>query len=128
MPPFFNIYFWYYISFTDKKEWYYYWDDIINSGKNFIETGKNGLSNNIANASDSEVQSIIENIYSIIFPLGVVITVIVGVVLGIKFMLASAEEKAKVKELMVPYVIGCAVIYGAFGIWRIVIEILSAVA
>ena len=68
------------------------------------------------------------DLYSIVFPLGVAVTVIVGVVLGIKFMLASAEDKAKVKESMVPYVVGCIVIYGAFAIWKISIQLFSALS
>ena len=50
---------------------------------------------------------------------GVALTAIIGVVLGIKFMIASVEDKAKVKEAFVPYIMGCIVIYGAFGIWRV---------
>ena len=48
---------------------------------------------------------------------------IVGTIIGIQFMVASAEDKAKVKEALVPYIIGCAVIFGAFTIWSIVVNI-----
>lgn len=100
---------------------------IIDSGDEFLETGKSGASDTSTTASDLTTRGIINDIYSILFPLGVAVTVIVGGVIGIKFMIASAEDKAKIKESMIPYVIGCAVIYGAFGIWRITIEILSAI-
>lgn len=100
------------------------WSDIISQGDNFINIGANA-SQNDNTASDADTKIIMDDIYSILFPLGVVTTVIVGGFLGMKFMLASAEDKAKVKESMVPYVIGCVVIYGAFGIWRICIQIFS---
>ena len=105
-----------------------FWSGIFESGDNFLEEGQHSQSaeNAVAQASDEKVQEIISNIYSIIFPLGVVTTVIIGGILGIKFMIASAEDKAKVKESMIPYGIGCVVIYGAFGIWKIAIEIFSA--
>lgn len=48
---------------------------------------------------------------------------IVGTILGIQFMIASAEEKAKVKETLVPYIVGCIVIFGAFTIWSIVVNL-----
>ena len=48
---------------------------------------------------------------------------IIGTVLGIKFMVASAEDKAEVKKALVPYIIGCAVIFGAFTIWNIAVNI-----
>lgn len=38
-------------------------------------------------------------------------------------MIASAEDKAKVKEAIVPFIIGTAVIFGAFTIWSLVINI-----
>ena len=47
----------------------------------------------------------------------------VGTIIGIQFMIASAEDKAKVKEALVPYIIGCVVIFGAFTIWSIVVNI-----
>ncbi len=103
-----------------------FWSDIFTYGDNFVETGASQQDSNAA--SDEKTMEIMNDLYSVLFPLGVVITVIIGGVLGIKFMMASADDKAKVKESMVPYVVGCAVIYGAFGIWKIAIEIFSALA
>ena len=34
-------------------------------------------------------------------------------------MIGSAEEKAQIKDALIPFVIGCIVIFGAFGIWKI---------
>jgi hypothetical protein len=101
-----------------------FWSDIFEDGDDFIKKGASAAQHD-QSANDQDIKDIINEIYSILLPLGVVVTVIVGGVLGIKFMLSSAEDKAKVKESMVPYVIGCVVIYGAFGIWKMVINILS---
>ena len=38
-------------------------------------------------------------------------------------MLGSVEEKADIKAAMVPFIIGCVVVFGAFGIWKIVVTI-----
>lgn len=54
---------------------------------------------------------------------GTIIAVLVGAVLGIKIMVATVEEKAKIKELMVPYIVGCIVMFSAFTIWKIVVTI-----
>lgn len=114
------------------------WDKIFNSANDFLDKGKNqAASGSVTTKQDNDttttiklptngdLKTITNDIYSIIFPLAVCITVIIGGVLGIKFMIASAEDKAKVKESMVPYVIGCVAIYGAFGIWKICIQIFS---
>ncbi len=103
-----------------------FWSDIFKYGDEFVETGASQQNSDVA--SDGKTMEIMNDLYRILFPLGIVITVIIGGVLGIKFMMASAEDKAKVKESMVPYVVGCAVIYGAFGIWKIAIAIFSALA
>lgn len=42
-------------------------------------------------------------------------------------MVGSVEQKAKVKDSLLPYIIGCIVIFGAFGIWKIVLTILENV-
>lgn len=119
-----------------------FWDNIFTSADDFFDIGKNAASKGeittgesgdgttitIGTPSDSELYTIISNIYNILLPLGIAVTVIIGGVLGIKFMMASAEDKAKVKESLVPYVIGCIAIYGAFGIWKICMTIFSALA
>ena len=93
---------------------------IQESGDEFLGLGKEQAegTQNIAN-----IKGIINGIFSLIFPLGVAITVIVGGVLGIKFMLASAEDKAKLKEVLIPYTVGCILIFGATGIWNVVVNL-----
>ena len=116
------------------------WDDIVNSAKDFQNIGKDaaesglisspqqeGANVTIAAPNSVDVKAIMNDIYNIIFPLGVATTVIIGGVLGIKFMVASAEEKAKLKESLIPYAVGCVVIYGAFGIWKLAITIFSQI-
>lgn len=66
------------------------------------------------------------DLYNTLLAIGIVVAVAVGSVLGIKFMTSSVEGQAKIKELLVPYVAGCIVIFGAFGIWKIAVEIFKA--
>lgn len=105
-----------------------YWSEIFDGGKSFINSGKEAIKSDKINTIDTtEVKNQLDKIYNILFSLGVALTVIIGAVLGIKFMTTSVEEKAQIKEALVPYVIGCVVVYGAFGIWKLVIEILSVI-
>ena len=90
-------------------------DTFVDTGK-FLDTGDSGLDTvALGDASDT--------IYKILMVLGIGIAVIVSVVLGIKFMIGSVEEKAQVKDALIPFVIGCIVIFGAFSIWGIVVKI-----
>ena len=93
-------------------------DDIIKSGDEFINGG-----NILINKQKlDEKQSFI---FNSLLSVGVVLTVVIGGFLGIKFMLASAEDKAEIKQMLIPYVVGCIVVYGAFGIWKLIITILD---
>ena len=53
--------------------------------------------------------------------------VISGIIIGIKYMLGSAEEKADIKGLLIPYIVGCVIIFGSFAIWKLVVTILQGV-
>lgn len=94
-------------------------DDIILSGRNFLEKGET-----IENTIDTnELSSTSNYIYRILYIIAIIVAVIVAMVLGIQFMVASADEKAKVKESLLPFVIGCFVVFGSFTIWKMVVNI-----
>ena len=66
-------------------------------------------------------------ITEIMLPIGQFLTavgafVLIGaiLVLGIKYMMADANSKGKLKEKLIGVVIGGVVIFGAFEIWKIV--------
>ncbi len=116
-----------------------FWSDMFNSGKNFINDGKHNadkgsINTNVGEEGESttpitfnstQMRQTINDLYNILITFGVVVSVAVGGVLGIKFMTASAEDKANIKQSLVPYIIGCVVIFGALIIWRIFINIFS---
>ena len=93
--------------------------NIIDGGSSFIQSGGQSQyeldTDQLKNASNT--------IYNTLLLAGMAIAVIASSILGIKFMIGSVEEKAQIKEALVPFVIGCIVIFGAFGIWKIAIII-----
>lgn len=93
--------------------------NIIQGADGFITNGSS--SDMIAG---DKIKNLSDIIYNVLLILGTVIAVIVGSVLGIQFITGSVEQKAKVKDSLIPFVIGCGVIFGAFGIWKLVITIL----
>ena len=116
-------------------------DDIFEKGDEFVEEGKNNQyvtnidkdgneviekdenGNPIEILNQKQLQKNINQIYNVIFGIGVALSVIIGSILGIKFMIGSIEEQAKIKETLVPYALGCIVVFGAFGIWKIIITL-----
>jgi len=89
--------------------------DFITGGDNFINTGKTG---NVT-VDENKLADTSSYIYNILLFAGMAAAVIIAGILGIKFMIGSAEEKAQIKDALIPFVIGCIVIFGAFGIWKI---------
>ena len=42
-------------------------------------------------------------------------------------MLAGVDGKADVKKALIVYVVGCIAIFGAFGVWKLVIEVMQQI-
>lgn len=61
-------------------------------------------------------------IYKWLMTLAICVAVIIGAIIGIQFMTGSIEGKAKIQEALVPYIIGCIVVFGAFFIWRTLVN------
>lgn len=92
--------------------------DVITGGDNFI-----GAADDNAKIDETKLKLTSDLIYQILMVLGISIAVIIAGILGIKFMIGSVEEKAQVKDQLIPFVIGCIVIFGAFSIWKVAVNI-----
>ena len=96
-------------------------DSVMDGAQDFLNKGTGGLSQ----IDETTLRSTSDFIYNLLLAIAMVVAVIIGIVIGIQFMTASIEEKAKVKESLMPYVVGCVVVFGAFGIWKLAVTILS---
>ena len=96
-------------------------DGIMSGADDFIEKGKNSNTT----IDDKQLHDTSSLIYNILLGVSMTIAVIVGIILGIKFMMASSEEKAQLKEALIPYVVSCVIMFGTFTIWKIVITIIQ---
>ncbi len=87
----------------------------------------------LADANDEDLfdanneKEAIDTIYWAATGIAVAAAVIIGMVLGIQFITSGASGQAKVKEKLIPYGVGCVVAFGAFGIWRLVLDIMNTV-
>ena len=120
--------------------------DTIEKGKTFIEKGKETsipdtdatgqikrdsqtgemLYKTADTVSEEQKERLSEagsGIFETLVIIGTALVVIIGGVLGIQFMLASVEDRAKIKEALIPYVLGSVIIFGAFGIWKMIITV-----
>ena len=93
--------------------------NIFSSADEFLSKG-DSIGSTI---KEDELKSTSNFMYKLLMAIGIIVMFIVGTVIGIQYMVASAEDKAKVKESLVPYIVGCIVIFGAFTIWSIAVNI-----
>lgn len=104
------------ISYADENKI----SNIITGADDFLYAGKEDGNN------QTFIKNLKENsnfIYKILMVLGISVAVIISVILGIKFMIGSVEEKAQIKDQLVPFTIGCVAIFGAFSFWSIMVNV-----
>lgn len=98
--------------------------DIMNRAEGFVNNGENG--GNVINNDALKEGS--NTLYNVLLVIGIAVAFIWGIVLGIQFVTGSLGEKADVKKNLIVYVIGCIIIFGAFGIWRLILQLLQPLA
>ena len=98
--------------------------DIMNRAEDFVNNGENG--GNVINNDALKEGS--NTLYNVLLVIGIAVAFIWGIVLGIQFITGSLGEKADVKKNLIVYVIGCIIIFGAFGIWRLLLQLLQPLA
>lgn len=97
--------------------------NIMSGADDFIQSGQG-----TQQIEGADIKGLSDIIYNVLLIIGTAIAMIVGVVLGIQFITGSVEAKSKVKESLIPYFTGCVVIFGAFGIWKLVVMIFQGIA
>ena len=105
--------------------------DIMNRAEGFVNNGENG--GNVVNNGENG-GNVINNdalkegsntLYNVLLVIGIAVAFIWGIVLGIQFITGSLGEKADVKKNLIVYLVGCVIIFGAFGIWKLLLQLLE---
>lgn len=94
-------------------------DKIMKKGDDFLNEGSK------YNLNENLLKDTSNSIYNILLGICMILAVIIGMILGIKYMTAESEDKAAIKETLIPFVVACVIMFSAFTIWKIVIEILT---
>ena len=94
-------------------------DDVMSDADDFIGLGNVQYEGDLAEFSNT--------IYNILLAIGIIVAVIVGAIIGVKLMASNIDKKVEAKTLLIPYLIGCIVVFGGFAIWKIVVTVLQGV-
>lgn len=90
-------------------------DDMKGDAEKWLNQGEKG-----SVISETKVAEIMLPIGQFLMGIGTVVLIVVTIILGIKYMSAAPEAKAKIKTQLIGLVVSGVVVWGAFGIWRIV--------
>lgn len=99
-------------------------DDIFSGADEFIEIG-GGEDEVNTTIDDTALKDTSDFLYNLLLGISMFLAVIIGMVLGIKYMLATSEEKADIKQTLPAYIVSCIVVFGAFTIWRLIISVVQ---
>lgn len=96
--------------------------DALAGADTFIKEGENQASEAMDTEKINEASSVI---YNILLTVGMAAAIIIGVVLGIQFITSGVDEQANIKQALIPYIVGCVVVFGSFGIWKIAVTLMK---
>jgi len=94
-------------------------DSVVEGANAFLKAGDETV------IQESRLNSTSNFIFELLFAIAIIAAVIIGMIIGIQFMMGGIDEKAKLKEALLPYFVGCVVVFGAFGIWKLTVTVLS---
>lgn len=98
--------------------------DIINAGKTWLDNGKD--SQPTGTGVDDFAESFV-GVGQVLVAIGIVTLLIVTLITAIKWITATPDKQAKLKQQLIGLVISAVVIFGAIGIWNFVRGIMNNV-
>lgn len=98
--------------------------DIINAGKTWLDNGKD--SQPTGTGVDDFAESFV-GVGQVLVAIGIVTLLIVTLITAIKWITATPDKQAKLKQQLIGLVISAVVIFGAIGIWNLVRGIMNNV-
>ena len=99
------------------------YSDINEKAKNFINRGSEKET-----ISQQKVEQDLKPLAQILMGIAVLVLLSVGAILGVKYMISGADDRAKIKEKLIWYIVSAVLIFGAVAIFNIVINILNKVS
>lgn len=101
------------------------WDTMKQKADAFIEKGKQEGDSLV---TDDKLKDLAFPIMRTLLAIASIVLVIVMLVMGMKYMMGSPDQKAKLKQQLIGLVVAIIVIYGAYGIWSMVYNFMIDVA
>lgn len=66
-------------------------------------------------------------IANILVGIATIVFLVVGSIIGVKYIMAGADDKAKLKEKLIWFVIAMVAVYGAVGIFNLIVNVMNTI-
>lgn len=86
--------------------------DIIGKADSWLQSGQRDQP-----ISENETVKILLPIGRVLFAIAVIVLLVVGTIMGIKYIISTPDQQAKLKQQLIGLVVSAVVIFGAYGIW-----------
>ena len=96
--------------------------ELFQKASDFIGLGSTG-----GTIGDDDLVNPALQIGRLLMTIAIIVLLIVTIVMAIKYMMASPEEQGKLKQQLIGLVISAAVIFGAYIIWQVTVNLLTSV-
>ncbi len=96
--------------------------EMMGQARNFVNTGKN----NSTNVDPKEIAEEFVPLGQILTTIGMGVMIAVTTFLGIKYLTASPEGQAKLKQQLIGLVVSGIVVFGAYYIWKLAVTIVQS--
>ena len=100
-------------------------ESIIKGAKDFTSGDIEDSSSLQISVTSDKLQGVSKIINNVLMTVAIISAFISITLMGINLVIQSTEEKAKVKEAMIPFCIGAIISFGAFGIWKLAVTMFS---
>ena len=95
--------------------------NLISKGQSFIANGKGGT------LDSNTMWSALKPVAQLLMIGAVTVFVGVGFVMGVKFMFQGPDQKARMKERLIWYVISMVFVFGVVGIFNILVAVFDKI-
>lgn len=110
------------INFTQPVVEAISFNDMNGSIRKWLDQGRGNGEDLI---DENGIGDILNPIIEILTAIGVIVLVAVTIIMGIKYMFATPEEAAKLKQQLIGLVVSSVVVLGSAAIWKVVYNLLS---
>lgn len=94
---------------------------------NNVNFDVNAFENASGTEAGKKVETALGQVAGVVRIIGTGISIIVIVVIACKYMIASAGDRAEIKKNAIPFVVGAIVLFGASGIFEIIVDFASGI-